>query len=358
MSQKKPMPTNAEWQAAIAPFRKPDARRAKAQVLNTLVPYGVSLLAALILFPISFWASVPFTVLAGLLTVRIFIINHDCGHGSFMADKRLNDLLGFWTGTLSFTPYWRWRHGHAIHHAHSGDVRHDGTGYIWMMTTNQYDAATPVQRLLYRLYRNPLILLGVGATWLFMIEYRWSTKGDDRRMFRDVWATNLFWAAFCTLVGFTAGPMAILGVVLPMAILGTSFGVWLFYFQHHYDEAYFGSETEWDFTRAALEGSSYLKLPRWLQWFSGNIGFHHIHHLSPKIPNYKLEECHNAVSFFRDVKPLTFWGCVRAVRLNIIDSDTGRWTTFRAAGKKRKARLVAAKVALAAAAAPIIVPPQ
>ncbi len=338
---RKIMPTIAEWQAAIAPFRNTIPRAALMQLLNTLTPYVLCTALAYALYPVSYWAALPFIVLAGLFAVRAFIISHDCGHGSFTSDRRLNDIIGFWTGCIAFTPYLQWRRAHAIHHAHSGDVRHDGTGYIWIQTTRQYEAGTWLQRLAYRTYRNPLVLLVLGGPWLFLVTYRRTEKGSDARTRRQVYAVNAFWLSFGALVWLTVGPMALVAVQLPMALISTLAGVWLFYFQHHYPDAYFGDEEEWDFTRAALEGSSFLALPRWLQFFSGNIGFHHIHHLSPKIANYQLEACHEAVPFFKAVKPLSLRDCAKAISFSLIDSETNRWTTFRAAAAARRARLAA-----------------
>jgi omega-6 fatty acid desaturase (delta-12 desaturase) len=332
------MPSTAEWQAAIAPFRSAIPRAAVMQLLNTVIPHLVCTFAAYWLYPISYLAALPFIVLAGLLTVRAFIISHDCGHGSFTSDKSLNDVIGFWTGCIAFTPYLQWRQAHAIHHAHSGDVQHDGTGYIWVQTTQQYEAKTWLQRLGYRLYRNPLVILVLGGPWLFLVEYRWSERRNDARTRRGVYAVNAIWLTFGTLVWITQGPWALLAVQLPIAIISTLMGVWLFYFQHHYPDAYFSKGKEWDFTRAALEGSSFLKLPRWLQFFSGNIGFHHIHHLSPKIPNYRLEACHEAVPFFKAVEPITWRDCASAMTFSLIDSDTHRWTTFRGAALSERSR--------------------
>ena len=318
------------------------------QLLNTIIPYVLCTALAYGLYPLAYWASLPFSVLAGLFTVRAFIISHDCGHGSFTANKELNDRIGFWTGVIAYTPYLQWRRAHAIHHADSGNVGNDGTGYIWYQTTRQYQAGSFFQRLVYRAYRNPLILLGVGGAWLFLIEYRWFDRDADRRAKWQVCAVNALWLAFASLIWFAFGPIALLKVQLPIALVGSSLGVWLFYFQHHYPDAYFGTEGEWDFTRAALDGSSFLKLPRWLQFFSGNIGFHHIHHLSPKVPNYRLEACHEATPFFRAVPPLTLSDCVAAVQLSLVDSETGRWTTFGRAARAANAANPASAPAAAA----------
>lgn len=331
--QRRVMPAQAEWQAAIAPFRAPVPRAARTQLLNTLIPYVLCTALAYCLCEVAYWTALPFVVLAGLLTVRAFIISHDCGHASFTTSKRLNDRIGFWTAFIAFTPYLQWRRTHAIHHADSGNAGNDGTGYFWCQTTSQYHAASFMRRAAYRAYRNPLVLLGLGGPWLFLIEYRWFDRDADGAAKRQVCAVNALWLGFACLIWFTLGPMALIKVQLPIALIGSALGVWLFYFQHHYPGAYFASEAEWDFTRAALEGSSYLKLPHWLQFFSGNIGFHHVHHLSPKVPNYRLEACHDAVPFLRAVRPLTLRSCVAALHFALIDSNTGRWTTFRRAAQ-------------------------
>ena len=337
--QRSVMPTTAEWQAAVAPFRSPIRHAAITQLLNTVIPYIGCTALAYVLYSVAYWAAVPFIVLAGLFTVRAFIIGHDCGHGSFMADKKLNDLIGFWTSFLAFTPYLQWRHTHAIHHADSGNVDNDGTGYIWCQTTRDYENSSFRQRLAYRLYRNPLVILGLGGAWLFLIEYRWFDRNVDSRAKRQVCAVNALWLTFAAVIWRTLGPMALLKVQLPIALIASALGVWLFYFQHHYPNAYLNSRKDWDFTRAALEGSSFLKLPHWLQFFSGNIGYHHIHHLSPKIPNYRLEACHAAVPFFRAVAPLTLRDCAAAISLSLVDAETGRWTTFaRARASAKDAR--------------------
>jgi omega-6 fatty acid desaturase (delta-12 desaturase) len=335
--QRRVMPTHAEWQAAIAPFRAPIQRAATMQLLNTVIPYVLCTALAYGLCSIAYWAATPFIVLAGLFTVRSFIISHDCSHGSFTASKRLNDRIGFWTGLIAFTPYLQWRRSHAIHHADSGNVGNDGTGYFWSQTTSQYQASSFLRRCAYRAYRSPLLLLGLGGPWLFLIEYRLFDRDADACAKRQVCAVNALWLAFACLIWLTLGPMALLKVQLPIALIGSLLGVWLFYFQHHYPDAYFARDEEWDFTRAALEGSSFLKLPRWLQFFSGNIGFHHIHHLSPKVPNYRLEACHEAVPFLRAVAPLTRRDCAEAIRFALIDSETGRWTTFRRSARAARA---------------------
>jgi len=332
------MPTQAEWQAAIAPFRVPEQRAATAQVLNTVVPYLLCVALAYGLLPIAYWAALPFIVLAGLFTVRAFIISHDCGHGSFTASKKLNDRIGFWTGVIAYTPYLQWRHSHAIHHADSGNVESDGTGYIWCQTTRQYQASSFLRRLSYRAYRSPLVLLGLGGAWLFLIEYRWFDRHADQRAKRQVWAVNALWLAFGALVWLTLGPMALVKVQLPIALISSALGVWLFYFQHHYPDAHFDGEGEWDFTRAALEGSSFLKLPRWLQFFSGNIGFHHIHHLASNIPNYNLERCHYADPVFQQVKPITLFESLKSLNFRLWDEASRKLVSFRRIRHLRKAR--------------------
>ncbi|MBT9559819.1 MAG: fatty acid desaturase [Myxococcales bacterium] len=324
----KTMPTPAEWRAATAPFRQPDVKASVWQIVNTTVPYVLSSVAAYALFPYSFWLSFPFTVLAALLTVRLFILAHDCGHGAFFKSQRANDIVGFWTGALSYTPYWMWRHMHALHHAHSGDVEHAGIGYFWTMSISEYRNSPWYVQLGYRAYRHPFTLFVIGGTWLFAVEYRFPIRKADGRMIFQTITTNLVWAAIFTLVWVTVGPLALLGVALPMAAIAGTLGLWLFYVQHHYPDSYWGKGKQWDYTRAALEGSSFLKLPKWAQFFSGNIGFHHIHHLAPKVPNYKLEACNDAVPAFKAVEPLTLSDALKGLSLTLVDDETMRWVTF------------------------------
>ncbi len=334
----KTLPTTAEWRAAIAPYREPSVRASVWQIVNTLGPYVLSVGAALALFQTHFWASLGFSILAGLLTVRLFILAHDCGHGSFFKAQWANDVVGFWSSAFAFTPYWQWRHAHMLHHAHSGDTEWEGVGYFWSKTVSQHFASSPGARAFYRFYRHPFTLLVIGGAWLFLVEYRFPQRGSDRRMWRDVIGTNLYWAAAVAAVWHFFGGAAVLGVVLPITLTGATLGLWAFYVQHHYKESYWGTGETWDYTRAALEGSSFLKLPQPFQYFSGNIGFHHVHHLAPKVPNYRLEEAHEAVPFLKAVEPMTWTQVWGGVGLSLVDEESGEWVTFAEGERRARAR--------------------
>jgi omega-6 fatty acid desaturase (delta-12 desaturase) len=292
---------------------------------------GGYLLAWVLMFftvDISWWLTVPLAVLAAGLLVRVFIIMHDCAHGSFLGSRRLNDRLGIVCGALAWTPYFRWRWEHARHHATSGNLEGRGTGDIWTLTVEEYRQSSRLRRLGYRLVRNPLFLLGVGPFWLVLGKERLPHGTPNRRARRSVWWTNLF------LVGMVALGVAVFGwldyLIIQCIIIGVSggAGIWLFYIQHQFEDAYWVSNEDWDFSDAALRGSSYYKLPRVLQWFSGNIGFHHIHHLSPRIPNYRLARCHASTGSFRDIPVMTFWGSLRTLSLRLWDETTEKMVGY------------------------------
>jgi omega-6 fatty acid desaturase (delta-12 desaturase) len=270
---------------------------------------------------ISYWITLGLAVIAAGLLTRIFIIFHDCGHGSFLGSRKANDVLGFITGVLTFTPYAYWRHRHAIHHATAGNLDRRGVGDIWTITMREYRAGSRWQRLRFRVYRNPLFLFFVAPVYLFLFGYRFASPRDGWRWHVSVLWTNL------ALLGLAAGASLVIGlraylmIQLPVMILGGVIGVWLFYVQHQFEGMYWERQKAWDYVSVALRGSSFYQLPKVLQWFSGSIGFHHIHHLSPRIPNYRLERCHRENQLFRDVKPLRFWESLRSLRLRVWDED-------------------------------------
>lgn len=268
-------------------FETPSVPRATWQVINTLVPYFGLWVAMYFARSAAWWVSAPMVVLAGMFLVRAFIIFHDCGHGSFFPSKTANTIFGWITGVLTFTPYHHWRREHSIHHATSGNLDERGTGDIWTLTVREYLAASPLKKLAYRLSRNPVILFGLGPLFIFIVYQRF-TFGDVRpRERREVHLTNL-------------ALLAVAGV-----------GSWIFGWK-----AYLVLQLS-----VMMAGSSYYQLPKILQWFSGNIGFHHIHHLNSRIPNYNLERCHKRVPEFQKVKPVTFFSSFRTLRLRLWDEE-------------------------------------
>jgi len=322
-------PAETAWKQAVAEHRKPVLRRGIWQLVNSVVPY-VALWGLMIWsLSVSYWITLALSVFAAGFLVRIFIIFHDCGHGSFFKSRRANRLAEFATGVLTFTPYRQWRHEHAQHHATSGDLDHRGTGDIWTLTVREYLEASRGKRFAYRLTRNPFVLFGVAPAFLFLIHQRFPSRAVGKRARRGVHWTNAALLAIAVLMSLTIGIKAYVLIQFPVVVLAASAGVWLFYVQHQFEDMHWERHADWDYAEAALRGSSFYKLPRVLQWFTGNIGFHHVHHLSPAIPNYNLERCHNATPLFRQVKPVTLWHSLKAVNYRLWDEQRKKLIGFR-----------------------------
>jgi omega-6 fatty acid desaturase (delta-12 desaturase) len=269
----------------------------------------------------SYWLTLLLAIPAAGFMIRTFILFHDCGHGSFFNSRRLNELLGIFTGLLTFTPYYRWRHDHAVHHATAGNLDRRGTGDVWTLTVREYLDLPTWKKLVYRVARNPLIMFTIGSLSVFLIGHRLVTKTAGKRERYSVYWTNLALLGIVLLMSALIGFKAYVLIQLPILFLGTSVGVWLFYVQHQFDGVYWERQDKWDFIAAALQGSSYYKLPRLLQWFTGNIGFHHLHHLGPRIPNYFLEKCYNENPLLQQVKPLTLSSSFRCLFFRLWDED-------------------------------------
>jgi acyl-lipid omega-6 desaturase (Delta-12 desaturase) len=338
------------WMAQVKPFMQPDTRSSIFQIVNTIVPFGILWALMYYSLSVSYWLTLLLALPAGGMMVRAFIITHDCGHGSFFKSKLANSVVGYVTGVLSYTPFNQWRREHARHHATSGDLDPEvrGVGYIEVRTVDEYYALTPNQRMLYRFYRSPIILFLIGPLYIFLLEYRLPRRGGDRLDALSVLWTNIGLIVFNVALGLTVGFWNTFLIQAPLAFVATVTGVWLFYVQHHYEGAYWADHDVWSFEDAALKGSSYLKLPKVVQWFSGNINFHHIHHLCPKVPNYRLETCHNAIEMFRNVKPITLKDTWNAIGLNLWDRDTNRLVTYKEAEALRIERGLATPPSLPA----------
>jgi len=311
-----------EWKEIIAKFQIPSVPRSVWQIVNTFVPLILTWWAMYWSLSVSYWITIGFAMLAGLLLVRVFIIFHDCGHGSFFKSKKACDIVGFICGLLTFTPYGHWRWQHNVHHATSGDLDRRGDGDIWTMTVKEYHEASRTKKIFYRIVRNPFVLFGIAPVYLFVVWQRFSMpKASSRERWSVRWmnvAIFLMAAALSSVFGIWTY------VLLHLAItfVAGGVGVWMFYVQHQFEDVYWEYDGDWDYTEAALKGSSFYKLPRILQWFSGNIGFHHIHHLSPRIPNYHLERCHNANPLFQEVQPITLLQSLKLINLRLWDEET------------------------------------
>jgi omega-6 fatty acid desaturase (delta-12 desaturase) len=316
------------WQQLVAKYQTPSWQRSLWQVVNTFIPYLVCLVLMYLSLSYSYWLTLALALPAGGLLTRIFILFHDCGHGSFFRSQRANNILGTICGLMVFTPYYQWRFEHAIHHATSGDLDRRGTGDIVTLTVREYLARSRWGRLKYRLYRNPLVLLGVGPWFTFLIAQRFTSPGSRPRERASVYATNLMILAIIGVMWATIGINAYVLIQLPVMLVAGLVGVWLFYIQHQFDGTYWERHGEWDYVTAALNGSSYFKLPKVLQWFTGNIGLHHIHHLSSRIPNYALQQCMDENPMFQDVTTITLGSSLKSLRLNLWDESQQRLVGF------------------------------
>lgn len=309
------------WKQAVAAWQKPVLRSSIWQIVNTLIPYFGLWGLMIWTLDISYWLTLAIAFIASGFLARMFMIFHDCGHGSFFKSQRANHFLGFITGVLTFTPYHQWRHKHALHHATSGNLDRRGSGDIWTLTLREYVEASRWKRTAYRLFRNPLVLFFLAPLYLFLIHQRFPSPGIGARERRGVHWTNAALLAIVVLTSLTIGIKAYLLVQLSVMMISGTLGLWLFYVQHQFDGVYWERREDWDFTRAALNGSSYYRLPRFLQWFTGNIGFHHIHHLSPAIPNYNLEKCHRRSPVFQEVKTVTLWSSMKSISFRLWDEE-------------------------------------
>ena len=318
------------WRTAVAKYQKSHIWKSIWQLCNTLLPFFLLWYLMYRSLDYSYWLTLALAVPAAGLMIRIFIIQHDCGHGSFFKSRAANDLIGSLCSILTLTPYFYWRKSHAIHHAHAGSLEHRGVGDVYTMTVKEYLQKSKWDKLKYRIYRNPLILFTVSPTFLFVILYRFyhpNSKGWKKER-RSVHWTNLVIASLIIILSRIIGWQAFLAIQVPITILMSTIGTWFFYVQHQFEDTYWENQANWEYSLVGLQGSSYYKLPKVLQWFSGNIGFHHIHHLSPRIPNYLLEKCHTENPIFQEVVVLTLWSSLRTSLLSLWDEDQKKLVSF------------------------------
>lgn len=335
-----PLPADAgspSLRDLIRPYAVADTRRGTVQLLCTVLPY-LAMTAAL-LWGIAYhaWASLLAIVPAALFLVRLFMIQHDCGHRAFFKSRWANNLLGTALGVLTLTPYVDWQRSHAAHHAGTGNLDRRGIGDITTLTVREYLRHPRWRRLLYRLYRHPLVMLGVGPGFHFLLRHRIPTARQMRRWsnWLSAFGTNAAIAAVVAGLALWIGLQPLLFGFLPVMLLAASIGVWLFYVQHQFEDTYWETDANWDADKAAVEGSSYYDLPRVLHWFTCYIGFHHIHHLSSKVPNYRLRECFLANPPLWNAKRLTVRESFRCLRLTLWDEEQRRLVPFSALRGRR-----------------------
>lgn len=316
------------WIEIISRYNFPDPAKSWFQVINSVIPYIILWVMMYYSLEISYLLTLLLSVFAAGFLVRIFIIFHDCGHGSFFKSDLLNRLVGIPLGLMVFTPYHRWHRDHKEHHATVGNLDKRGIGDVKTLTVKEYKSLTKWGRFSYRFYRYPLFLIAVAPILLFIIQHRIPKTYMNLKQHIYLHLSNIAIAAGVFLLIWIIGLRAFLLIQLPVIYMGSVAGVWLFYLQHQFEHVVWTRNEKWDYKTIALQGSSFFKLPLILQWFTGNIGFHHIHHLSPKIPNYKLSVCHKENLLFHDIKPITLWSSFKSLRLRLWDEHKQKLVGF------------------------------
>lgn len=326
----------ADWRKVVARYQGSHVGRSLFQLVTTLGLLVVTLVAMHRMLHVAWWVPMLLVLPAAGFIVRTFIIMHDCSHGSFLPWPKINDAVGFVTGILTLTPYAQWRREHALHHASSGDLDRRGNGDVTTITVREYLALSRWSRFRYRLFRNPAVLLGLGPLHMIVLQrFRMRSKATGSVQLWNVWMTNIAIAGLITTLILAAGAKSLLLIYLPAYYIATMAGVWLFYVQHQFEDAYWESHENWDYATAAVQGSSHLRLPRVLQWFTGSIGLHHVHHLGPRIPNYRLQRAHDENPIFHKAPVMTIKQGVRALRLTLYDEQQRQMIRFRDLRKKR-----------------------
>lgn len=338
----------AQLKKQVAPYEVIDTKASITQIVNTLVPLAVLWYLTYLSLSVSWWLTVPLIALTAGFVIRTFILFHDCCHQSFFKSRKANDILGTITGVLTMVPYRQWKHDHTVHHATSGNLDKRGTGDMWVLTVEEYMEAPWWKKFAYRFYRHPLVTFGLGPIAIFMIKYRFNRRGPIKRQERlNTYLTNVLIVLLYAALAWAIGWQSFLMIQIPIFFLSGMLGIWLFYVQHQFEETYFEHDEEWSYVKAAVEGSSYYKLPKVLQWITGNIGFHHVHHLSPRVPNYNLEKAHESTPPLQKATTITIRSSLKAIRFRLWDEEGKQFISFREY-KHYKRRLAAMKQAATA----------
>lgn len=327
------------WKKIVRPYMEADHKKSWWQVANTLIPYFATWYLAYRSLEISYWLTLFFCLLNAGFMVRTFIIMHDCGHGSFFKSKKLRTIVGYITGFLTFTPYEQWTADHAAHHQTSGDLDRRGRGDVWTVTAQEYSNMSWSQRLGYRLYRNTFVTFIIGPIYLFQFRFRFTDKRDDAKGRKSVHICN---AALLLIIGtlvYAIGWKAFLMIQIPATVVAQFTGTWLFYVQHQYEDVYWERHENWDYFDAAMKGCSYFKMSRLMHWFTGNIGFHHLHHLSHLIPNYNLRRAMEENEIFQEPSVVTWKTCWKTALMKVYDEDRKELITFSEYRKRYEAKL-------------------
>lgn len=333
--------SDKEWGHRLAAYRATSNLRAYVELSITLVPFIALYAAMWWALSIGYWLTLILALPTSAMLVRLFAIQHDCGHGAFLKSKRFNDWLGRAIGVLTFTPYDDWRREHALHHAGSGNLDRRGFGDINTLTVAEYMALSKPRKFQYWLYRHPIVLFVIGPSWQFILRHRWPTgKTKNLMPFLSTHSTNIGIAVYSVLMIWWMGWQAFLMVQLPVTILAATIGVWLFYVQHQFDETLWQKNSDWEREHAALHGSSYYDLPQPLMWLTGNIGIHHVHHISSQIPFHVLPKVVKDYPELKTIGRLTLWESIRCIPLTLWDEERNMLVSFR---QRRKFALAPAK---------------
>ncbi|MEH7108346.1 MULTISPECIES: fatty acid desaturase [Bacillaceae] len=313
----------------VSVYEKSDTMASIWQVMNTVLPFIFLWFLSYKSLAVSYWLSLVLAVVAAGFMVRVFIIFHDCCHYSFFKNRTANKILGTITGILTLFPYSQWQHDHSVHHATSSNLDKRGTGDIWMMTVEEYHEASSWKKVQYRLYRNPFVMFILGPIFVFILKNRFNRKGARINERLNTYLTNVAIVAVLGLLCLVIGWQQVLLVEGPIFLIAGSAGIWLFYIQHTFEDSYFEGDQEWEYVKAAVEGSSYYKLPKLVQWLTGNIGFHHVHHLSPRVPNYKLELVHENTQPLQNVPTITLATSLSSLKFHLWDEQRKKFITFK-----------------------------
>jgi acyl-lipid omega-6 desaturase (Delta-12 desaturase) len=317
------------WEKAVLKFAHPTLSKSIWQIVNSLVPYLFLWFVIYKSLGYSYLLTIFLLFLACGFLIRIFIIFHDCGHSSFFKSMKANKITGMIMGTFAFTPFYSWHNQHWIHHITSANLDKRGIGDVWTMTVDEYQKAPRMKRFVYRAFRNPFIMFTIGPLFVIFIRNRFTRKTMTKQEKLNMYITNLAILIMALIISSVIGIKAYLLIQLPIIIISHIIGIWLFYIQHQYDDVQWERGSNWDYRNSALTGSSFLKLPAVLQWFTGNIGFHHVHHLSSRIPNYNLEACHYDNEIFTTIKPVRLFSTFRALYLSLWDEAARELTSFK-----------------------------
>jgi len=318
-----------DWIRILSKYREPILWRSLFELIVTAVPFVVLWIVAYQAYKISFWLSLPVSVVAAFFLVRLFLIQHDCGHMAFFRDKRANDWLGRIIGVVTVTPYELWKKSHAIHHGAAGNLDDRGTGDLMTLTVREYHERGFWGRIAYRAYRHPLTLFVVGPIYVYIFENRLPV-GYMRigRYWMSAMGTNVAILAVAALISWAIGVVAFLAIFLPITLIAAAVGIWLFYVQHQFEETHWDSQEDWQVHEAALHGSSHYVLPQPLKWISANIGIHHVHHLYSRIPYYRLSEVIRNHPELGEISKLTLRESFACVKLQLWDENRRKLVSY------------------------------